>query len=139
MTFNVKVSLIEYFVYFIKLYHFLLAFDCSDLELSGNFTSGVKTIFIKNKPVEVFCDESGWTVFQSRGQFGNPMTYFERNWAQYEAGFGEPGKIIAILKSKPVGYSIGTFHRQRTLAWTEKYLSPMHIKKLHFKHYNGGC
>ncbi len=42
--------------------------------------------------VRVFCDEDGWTVFQSRGQFGNALEYFYKGWKDYEDGFGEPGR-----------------------------------------------
>ena len=38
-----------------------------------------------------YCDSDGWTVIQSRGQFGNPQDYFVRNLDEYESGFGEPG------------------------------------------------
>ncbi len=34
----------------------------------------------------------GWTVIQSRGQFGNPGDYFLRGWDSYVKGFGVPGK-----------------------------------------------
>ncbi|KAG0431159.1 hypothetical protein HPB47_022044 [Ixodes persulcatus] len=31
-------------------------------------------------------------VIQNRGQFGNKVFYFYRNWTEYARGFGEPGK-----------------------------------------------
>lgn len=34
----------------------------------------------------------GWTVFQRRGDFGNPDDYFFRDWQAYKEGFGDPGK-----------------------------------------------
>ena len=37
------------------------------------------------------CDADGWTVFQSRGQFGNEKTYFKRDWDQFVKGFGRAG------------------------------------------------
>ena len=39
-------------------------------------------------------DNGGWTVLQSRGDFGNPEDYFYRSWNDYENGFGEPGKVL---------------------------------------------
>ncbi len=32
----------------------------------------------------------GWTVMQRRGDFGNPVDYFLRNWTDYKDGFGDP-------------------------------------------------
>ena len=32
-----------------------------------------------------------WLVIQSRGQFGNPIDYFVRDWIEYENGFGVIG------------------------------------------------
>ena len=72
--------------------------DCSDYELKGNYTPGVKQICIGGRSVEVYCDNDGWTVFQSRGQFGNPIDYFYRNWTEYENGFGEPGELKYMIK-----------------------------------------
>ncbi len=40
---------------------------------------------------KVFCVDDGWTVIQSRGQFGNPVDYFHRNFTSYQDGFGVPG------------------------------------------------
>ncbi|KAH9377323.1 hypothetical protein HPB48_016051 [Haemaphysalis longicornis] len=37
-------------------------------------------------------DNGGWTVIQRRGQFGNPVYYFYRNWTEYARGFGDPAK-----------------------------------------------
>ena len=52
---------------------------------------GIGEIDIAGKMVRVYCDK-GWTVIQSRGQFGNAKDYFYRNWTEYVNGFGEPGK-----------------------------------------------
>ncbi len=38
--------------------------------------------------LEVACADDGWTVIQSRGQFGNPIDYFVRKWNSYLNGFG---------------------------------------------------
>ena len=43
--------------------------------------------------VSAYCYKKGGTIIQTRGQFGNPKDYFERDWAQYEAGFGTPGTL----------------------------------------------
>ena len=42
--------------------------------------------------VIVHCLDEGWTVIQSRGQFGNPSDYFYKGWNDYVQGFGTPGK-----------------------------------------------
>ncbi len=57
----------------------------------GNYTPGVKQIFIDGRSVEVYCDNDGWTVFQSRGQIGFTIQYFYRRWSEYKNGFGVPG------------------------------------------------
>jgi hypothetical protein len=61
----------------------------------GYSLKGVKTIYINDRPVQTFCTEDGWTVIQSRGQFGYPKDFFsEKLWTDYVAGFGTPGKAI---------------------------------------------
>ena len=40
---------------------------------------------------KAYCLEEGWTVIQSRGQFGNSKDYFLKQWDDYVKGFGEPG------------------------------------------------
>ncbi len=66
--------------------------DCADIVAFGNSSfPGKSRIFLNGNAVEVYCEPDGWTVFQSRGQFGNPSDYFYRNWSQYENGFGLPG------------------------------------------------
>ncbi|XP_064468124.1 techylectin-5A-like [Ornithodoros turicata] len=73
--------------------------DCGDLYLSGQNHSGVYNIYPyedSSAAVPAYCDmESdggGWTVFQKRGQFGNPVYYFHRKWDEYACGFGNPAK-----------------------------------------------
>ncbi len=44
--------------------------------------------------------DDGWTVIQSRGQFGNPVDYFHRNFKSYQDGFGVPGKESTQLFRK---------------------------------------
>ena len=67
--------------------------DCGDLYISGNYFPGVKWLDIKGDGnlIQVYCDEDGWTVFQSRGQFGNQEDYFYRDMEEYTKGFGVPG------------------------------------------------
>uniref|UniRef100_A0A293MNT6 Fibrinogen-related protein n=1 Tax=Ornithodoros erraticus TaxID=265619 RepID=A0A293MNT6_ORNER len=69
--------------------------DCSDLFMAGQTHSGVYDIFPfedSETRTEVYCDmESdggGWTVFQRRGQFRNPVYYFYKTWDEYARGFG---------------------------------------------------
>ena len=67
-----------------------VAYDCSD---SPNPQDGTFLLTDFNGGTfQTACDSDGWTVIQSRGQFGNPQDYFFRNYAEYEKGFGEPGK-----------------------------------------------
>ncbi|KAH7959104.1 hypothetical protein HPB49_008252 [Dermacentor silvarum] len=44
----------------------------------------------------VYCDMDtdggGWTVIQRRGQYGNPVFNFYRNWTEYANGFGNPAE-----------------------------------------------
>ncbi|XP_050045798.2 techylectin-5A-like [Dermacentor andersoni] len=70
---------------------------CGDLLRSGQSTSGVYTIFHKAagpSGQRVYCDMEtdggGWTVIQRRGQFGNRVFHFYRNWTEYANGFGNP-------------------------------------------------
>ncbi len=67
--------------------------DCSEIFKSGKTKPGNYYIWIDQETkVEVACMADGWTVIQSRGQFGNPKDYFYRNWDSYVKGFGVPGK-----------------------------------------------
>ncbi|XP_065301838.1 techylectin-5A-like [Dermacentor albipictus] len=72
---------------------------CTDLFLAGQTVSGLYKIFLGNDDVTgkvVYCDMDtdggGWTVIQRRGQFGNSVYYFYRNWTEYATGFGNPAK-----------------------------------------------
>ena len=50
--------------------------------------------------VDAYCLEEGWTVVQSRGQYGNPTNYFYKTWTEYKDGFGKPGnKVCFVLLS----------------------------------------
>lgn len=68
---------------------------CADLLHSSLQSSGVYNIFHKAagpRGQSVYCemetDGGGWTVIQRRGQFGNSVYYFYRNWTEYADGFG---------------------------------------------------
>ncbi|KAH7959308.1 hypothetical protein HPB49_010170 [Dermacentor silvarum] len=72
---------------------------CADLLRAGQTTSGLYNIFLGKDDVKgkvVYCDMAteggGWTVIQRRGQFGNRVFYFYRNWTEYATGFGDPAK-----------------------------------------------
>jgi len=65
--------------------------DCYEIEKSHSLP-GVYNIKSLETPTPVFCKADGWTVIQSRGQFGNPKEYFAKTWAEYVSGFGEPEK-----------------------------------------------
>ena len=81
---------------FYGLWLFFLQFavtDCYDVKQSGKPLPGVYEIGVDSETsVKVQCDQQGYTVIQSRGQFGNPKDYFSGNWSKYKIGFGEPGK-----------------------------------------------
>ena len=69
---------------------------CKDLLDLGDRGSGLRQVFpYPGRPhhhVDVFCqqavDGGGWTVFQRRVN-NTVRESFERNWTQYQAGFGD--------------------------------------------------
>ena len=68
--------------------------DCYEARsiLKYNFSEGIYLIQESGTgQAKVFCDMKGWTVFQSRGPFGNKVDYFYRGWRDYRDGFGVPG------------------------------------------------
>ena len=42
--------------------------------------------------VDAYCEVDGWTIVQARGQYDNAKDYFQKNWQEYQVGFGVPGK-----------------------------------------------
>ncbi|XP_077535502.1 techylectin-5A-like [Haemaphysalis longicornis] len=77
----------------------ILPRHCTDLLGAGQRTSGVYTVFHKaagpsGQPVycDMDTDGGGWTVIQRRGQFGNRVYNFYRNWTEYKRGFGNPSE-----------------------------------------------
>ncbi|XP_068146578.1 uncharacterized protein [Drosophila tropicalis] len=74
-------------------------FSCVDLLNAGMKQSGVFYLQIRGTTywfLKVFCEQEiadgGWTVIQRRDDFGEPRENFNRDWADYKNGFGEPGK-----------------------------------------------
>lgn len=72
--------------------------DCGDLlrskhNLLMDGIAGIHEFQFDGAPnsTQVECDKDGWTVIQSRGQFGNRNAYFYRRWNSYVDGFGVPG------------------------------------------------
>lgn len=66
--------------------------SCEELISDGVTQSGVFTLVIDNKTVDVYCDMKkeggGWTVLQRRGQYGATNDFFDKNWETYKLGFG---------------------------------------------------
>ena len=101
--------------------HFLEFTDCYDayLKSKDSFQPGVYNILkspddIFTNPilnVSVYCLQEGWTVIQSRGQFGNPTDYFNKTWAEYQDGFGTPGMKTKFTKNSKVLFHISNCHR----------------------------
>ncbi|KAH8375694.1 hypothetical protein KR009_003404 [Drosophila setifemur] len=74
-------------------------FSCVDLLNAGMKHSGVYYLQIRGTTywfLKVYCEqetsEGGWTVIQRREDFGEPRENFNRDWADYKNGFGEPAK-----------------------------------------------
>ena len=61
-------------------------------EEGSNYQAGVKTITINNMEIQVYCNDDGYTTIQSRGQFGNPIDYFYRDFNDYLNPFGTAGE-----------------------------------------------
>ncbi|XP_077556426.1 techylectin-5A-like [Haemaphysalis longicornis] len=83
----------------------ILPRHCNELKHAGQDTSGVYRIFHKeagSSGQRVYCDMDtdggGWTVIQRRGQFGNRVFHFYRNWTEYARGFGNPADEYWIGK-----------------------------------------
>lgn len=71
--------------------------DCTEILKGGNNKSDIYRIWPLNwqkvGSFLVYCDMKtdggGWTVFQRRGDYGNPKDYFFRDWKEYSTGFGK--------------------------------------------------
>ncbi|XP_017868643.1 PREDICTED: angiopoietin-related protein 3 [Drosophila arizonae] len=74
-------------------------FSCVDILNAGMKQSGVFYLQIRGTTywfLKVYCEQGiadgGWTVIQRRDDFGEPRENFNRDWADYKNGFGEPNK-----------------------------------------------
>lgn len=74
-------------------------FSCVELMNAGMRQSGVYYLQIRGTTywfLKVYCEQEiadgGWTVIQRRDDFGEPRENFNRDWADYKNGFGDPAK-----------------------------------------------
>ncbi|XP_063701220.1 angiopoietin-2 [Culicoides brevitarsis] len=74
-------------------------YSCVDLLNAGMRNSGVYYLQIRGTTywfLKVYCEQEiadgGWTVIQRRDDFGEPRENFNRDWADYKNGFGDPAK-----------------------------------------------
>ncbi len=65
--------------------------------MGTEYEAGVYELRLLGKTTKAKCLDGGWTVIQSRGQFGNPTQYFYREWGEYVQGFGTPGIIVELI------------------------------------------
>ncbi|XP_077302101.1 uncharacterized protein LOC143922644 isoform X1 [Arctopsyche grandis] len=80
-------------------YKDIRGYSCVDLLNAGMRQSGVYYLQIRGTTywfLKVFCEqdvaEGGWTVIQRRDDLGVPSENFNRDWADYKNGFGDPAK-----------------------------------------------
>ena len=79
-----------------KLIFFVIASDCYDVYKANKSLPGIYTLNPGVTPdsqhqFTAYCLTDGWTVIQSRGQFGNPEDFFLKKWDDYVHGFGDHG------------------------------------------------
>ncbi|XP_076748666.1 uncharacterized protein LOC143422125 isoform X2 [Xylocopa sonorina] len=74
-------------------------YSCVDLLNAGMRDSGVYYLQIRGTTywfLKVYCEqdiaEGGWTIIQRRDDFGEPRENFNRDWADYKNGFGDPAR-----------------------------------------------
>ena len=80
----------------------ILVADCYDVYKAKKSLPGIYTLQPdSHHTFNAHCLQDGWTVIQSRGQFGNPKDYFLRKWDAYVKGFGEPGTVPKLNKHPP--------------------------------------
>ncbi|KAF7407722.1 hypothetical protein HZH66_002259 [Vespula vulgaris] len=80
-------------------YKDIKGFSCVDLLNAGMRDSGVYYLQIRGTTywfLKVYCEQEiadgGWTVIQRRDDFGEPRENFNRDWADYKNGFGNPAR-----------------------------------------------
>ncbi|XP_046996881.1 uncharacterized protein LOC124612629 [Schistocerca americana] len=76
-------------------------YSCVDLLNAGMRDSGVYYLQIRGTTywfLKVYCEQEvadgGWTVIQRRDDFGEPRESFNRDWADYKNGFGDPAREL---------------------------------------------
>ncbi|XP_046736625.1 uncharacterized protein LOC124405626 isoform X2 [Diprion similis] len=74
-------------------------YSCVDLLNAGMRDSGVYYLQIRGTTywfLKVYCEQEladgGWTVIQRRDDFGDSRENFNRDWADYKNGFGDPAR-----------------------------------------------
>ena len=68
--------------------------NCLDVYQAGKPLPGNYNLtFEPDTEVAAYCLDEGWTVFQSRGPFGNAKDFFYKKWDEYVEGFGVPGAL----------------------------------------------
>ncbi|XP_020708953.2 angiopoietin-2 isoform X2 [Athalia rosae] len=74
-------------------------YSCVDLSNAGMRESGVYYLQIRGTTywfLKVYCEQEiadgGWTVIQRRDDFGDSRENFNRDWADYKNGFGDPAR-----------------------------------------------
>ncbi|KAH0539235.1 hypothetical protein KQX54_002771 [Cotesia glomerata] len=80
-------------------YKDIKGYSCVDLLNAGMRESGVYYLQIRGTTywfLKVYCEQEiadgGWTVIQRRDDFGDPRENFNRDWADYKNGFGDPAR-----------------------------------------------
>eukprot|EP00095_Tigriopus_kingsejongensis_P009544 maker-scaffold114_size351134-snap-gene-1.11 protein:Tk09544 transcript:maker-scaffold114_size351134-snap-gene-1.11-mRNA-1 annotation:"ixoderin precursor " len=69
---------------------------------------------------ELYCDR-GWTVIMRRGQYGNPLDYFNRPMSDYISGFGDLMKEFWIGLDKLYTLTQQNENRLRIQLWDNDY------------------
>ena len=72
----------------------MISADCSAVNNDGNYWA-----YVNKTKMELRCRSGGWTVIQSRGQYGNPPDFFYKTWSEYKNPFGILGKFYQGQKT----------------------------------------
>ena len=93
----------------------------------------------ESSKLTVYCMRGGWTVIQSRGQFGNPKDFFYKPWTDYELGFGTPGhyNFISAKSWSQLNECIFSQYRKRILGRLERHLQSYQGPKHGAEDYHG--